>query len=143
MSTQTRGLVFFFTFLISLIAMPLLSDSGATLSTDKTDYAPGEPVTFTGAGWQPGESVTIALSEQPAIDEHGPFTAVADDQGNFTNSDFTTNDEDVGITFTATATGSLSGSVVQTTFTDAGPTVSVHIASPTTTSPVVITSFPA
>src|SRR6266567_4755960 len=63
---------------------------GATLTTDKPDYVPGEHVTFTGTGWQPGEIVTIEIYEtsvDPFFDEGG-VTAVADAYGNISNSDF-------------------------------------------------------
>ena len=35
----------------------------ATVKTDRDDYWPGEPVTVTGSGWQPGETVTLTISE--------------------------------------------------------------------------------
>src|SRR5688572_21653431 len=35
-----------------------LTDGPAVL-TDKPDYVPGEPVMMYGAGWQPGEEVTL------------------------------------------------------------------------------------
>ena len=34
-----------------------------TIRTDKSDYPPGSPVTITGAGWAPGETVTIGMQE--------------------------------------------------------------------------------
>src|SRR5947209_7341169 len=34
-----------------------------TITSDKADYAPGETVTLTGAGWQPGESVHIFVND--------------------------------------------------------------------------------
>ena len=35
----------------------------ATVSTDKEDYAPGETVIVTGAGWEPGETVSMLFHE--------------------------------------------------------------------------------
>ena len=53
----------------------------ATVKTDREDYWPGEPVTVTGSGWQPGETVTLTISED--ADTHFDFTysAVADAGG--------------------------------------------------------------
>src|SRR6185295_6726921 len=44
----------------------------ATVKTDREDYWPGEPVTVTGAGWHPGETVTLVISED--ADTHFDFT---------------------------------------------------------------------
>src|SRR5712664_2599355 len=95
----------------------------ATVKTDKADYAPGEIVTITGSGWQPGETVILTLQEVPFNDTHGPYTAIADPAGNILNTDFVPNAADVGIRFYLTAVGSVSQA--QTTFTDAGPTLTV------------------
>ena len=54
-----------------LIAVPgaaaLAQDTGTppapTIQSDKADYAPGELVTLTGSGWQPGESVHIIVND--------------------------------------------------------------------------------
>jgi len=40
-----------------------LAVGGATLLTDKPDYVPGEHVIFSGAGWQPGETIEIDTYE--------------------------------------------------------------------------------
>ena len=37
--------------------------SGATISSDKADYAPGDHVVLTGTGWQPGESVSVYVND--------------------------------------------------------------------------------
>src|SRR5438094_3259468 len=90
----------------------------ATVKTDEADYPPGTTVNITGAGWQPGETVTITLVESPLIDTHGPYTTVADSNGNISNSSFVTDAHDFGILFYLTAAGS--ASQAQNTFTDAG-----------------------
>src|SRR5262249_11344207 len=60
----------------------------ATVKTDKDDYPPYSVVTITGSGWQPGETVTLTLVEDPDYDSHPPISVVADANGNFVNTDF-------------------------------------------------------
>ena len=43
----------------------LVSSSPASVTTDKTDYAPDTIVTITGKGFQPNEDVAMALHERP------------------------------------------------------------------------------
>jgi hypothetical protein len=54
----------------------------ATVKTDKADYAPGETLTITGSGWQPGEWVALLLKESPTFDEHPLVDVQADENGN-------------------------------------------------------------
>ena len=89
------------------------------MTTDSDDYAPGETVTVSGSGWQPGETVTFTLHEDPDIDEHAAFTAVADRRGHFTNTDFAPDEHDLNVRFTLTAKGA--ASEAQMIFTDANP----------------------
>src|SRR6185437_7682634 len=90
----------------------------ATVKTDQSDYAPGTTVNITGSGWQPGETVTLTLVESPNIDTHPPMTAVADQNGNISNSQFSPDSHDLDVRFYLTAAGAQSQA--QTTFTDAG-----------------------
>src|SRR3989441_161654 len=90
----------------------------ATVKTDAADYPPGTTVNITGSGWQPGETVTLTLVESPLIDTHGPFTTVADGNGNISNSSFVTDTHDLLVRFSLTAAGAQSQA--QNTFTDAG-----------------------
>ncbi|HEU5335373.1 MAG TPA: MBG domain-containing protein, partial [Terriglobales bacterium] len=94
--------------------------SFATVTTDQSDYAPGTPVTITGSGWQPGETVTLTLIESPLIDTHPAMTAVADQNGNIFNNQFAPDSYDVSVRFYLTATGSKSQA--QNTFTDGAAT---------------------
>src|SRR5262249_26852668 len=89
-----------------------------TVTTDQSDYPPGSVVIITGAGWAPNESVTMTLMEYPQVDPPISLGSTADGDGNFVNTDFTVLPDDVGIAFTLTATGQISGSSAQTTFTD-------------------------
>ncbi|HWR37499.1 MAG TPA: kelch repeat-containing protein, partial [Clostridia bacterium] len=95
----------------------------ATLKTDKDDYAPGQTVTVTGTGWQPGEQVTLTLTEVPAIDSHPPITVTADAWGNISDSSFTPDEHDFQVRFFVVATGSQSQA--QTSFTDGNVTLAV------------------
>jgi YDG domain/Kelch motif/Galactose oxidase, central domain len=92
----------------------------ATVKTDKADYAPGEVVTITGSGWQPGETVTLTLVESPLEDTHPVITTVADGQGHITNADFAPDEHDFNIRFYLTAVGGQSGYQALNTFTDNG-----------------------
>lgn len=59
-----------------------LSSGGATVTTDKDDYQPGDTVTISGAGWWPGETVDLRITEDPPVHEDGyHFEVVADDDG--------------------------------------------------------------
>lgn len=93
--------------------------NGAYSETDMPDYAPGNPVTISGSGWLPGESITIVIDETDGPDVGMTYTAVADSAGNFTNGDFATNLQDVGVHFSVTATGQSSGYSAQARFKDA------------------------
>ena len=101
----------------------------ATLKTDKDDYAPGEIVTFTGSGWQPGETVTLTISEDADSHNDFEFTAVADEFGNIVNNEFYPREDDtyhhMGMRFYAMAKGI--ASEAQTTFTDGG-TLTITLA---------------
>src|SRR5437763_1786579 len=93
--------------------------SAATVATDQPDYHPGQTVTITSSGWKPGETVDMVLHEDPPLDPDLELTSVADASGDFTNTDFTVDVFDIGVTFTLTATGLSSGQTAETTFTDA------------------------
>src|SRR5438874_1477397 len=110
--------------LASAIAMAALTTyaRAATVATDQPDYHPGQMVTITGSGWEPGETVDMILHEDPPLDPDLELTSVADVNGDFTNTDFIVDVFDIGVTFTLTATGLSSGLTAETTFTDASGT---------------------
>ena len=98
---------------------------GPTISSDKPDYFAGEVVTLTGAGWLPGETVVVVVSDEGggtwswASDQQVPDDSdaiVAGGDGSFTVS-LTLPSWYVPL-YTVRATGSSSG-VAETTFTDA------------------------
>jgi hypothetical protein len=100
------------------------AQSVATLSTDLSDYVPGQYITFTGTGWQPGETVTIEVYEttvDPFFDEGG-VSAVADGSGTISNGTFLVQQSFLGQGFLAQATGLSSGLTASVAFEDApGP----------------------
>jgi len=103
--------------LLGLLAVAATANA-ATITSEWPDYAPGETVLLTGTGWDAGETVLISLHEDPAMcPDHG-YTAIADDAGNISNAEFVTDEHDIGVTFTVTATGLGSGLSAEATFTD-------------------------
>jgi hypothetical protein len=104
------------------------SVSGAAeIHTDKDDYAPGETVIITGTGFKPAEHVTITLQEDPQLHPQVVLTSTADSDGNFTNTQFSPDEHDLGIRFVATAVGD-SGSTAQATFTDSNIQNNVNVS---------------
>jgi hypothetical protein len=91
-----------------------------TIRTDKSDYPPGSPVTITGAGWAPYETVTIQIQETDSDDTW--LTDTADSTGSFTDTSFNIADNDGNVKFVMTATGATSGETAQYKFKD-----TVHI----------------
>src|SRR6266404_2979561 len=119
-TSRTRCAVWLLSLASLVSAQALLA---ATLATDKPDYIPGETVTFTGAGWQPGETVTIDIYET-TVDPffwEGSVSPVADANGNISNSELLVQQSFLGQGFSAIATGQSSGLSASTTFTDANP----------------------
>ena len=103
---------------VVLLTMEAGNASGALVKTDRDDYAPGETVTITGTGWQPGETVKLSLHMDPLRDSDTELTATADANGNITNTDFAPAEYDLRVRFVLTAIGQASGRRAQTTFTD-------------------------
>ena len=99
-----------------------------SLSTDKIDYQPGEMVSVTGSNWQPGETIIMVLSEEPTTHEAITLTSVADENGNFTNTNFSPDLHDLGVKFTLRATGQSSGKTAQVQFTDSHTTISTGLS---------------
>ena len=103
---------------------------GPTISTDNTDYEPGENVTISGTGFQPGESVLVTaqgdtngtqLKSEVVADENGGFSATLELPYVYEAN------------YVLTAAGVTSGQVAQTSFADS---VTVKIpSSPVTLHP--------
>ena len=88
---------------------------GPTIQSDKADYKPGELVTLTGSGWQPGEVVHINVNDNQTQPWSRDVDVTADASGNITDQ------FQLPTTFAAlynvTATGATSGTAT-TTFSD-------------------------
>jgi hypothetical protein len=101
---------------------------GPTVVTDKADYPIGATVVISGSGWQPGETVTLQVTDDlsatdPNHEAHTPWDVVADASGNISSTWTVDADADT-LTLTLTATGTVSGNT-STTFTDANPSASL------------------
>ena len=90
--------------------------SGTYVMADRAEYAPHDPVTISGRGWVPGETVSLRLHEEPPTHADRVLTATADASGGFVDTSFSPEQHDAGVAFTLTATGSVS--TAQTTFGD-------------------------
>src|SRR5215207_1740851 len=118
----------------ALIAVPgaaaLAQDTGTpaapTIQSDKADYAPGELVTLTGSGWQPGESVNIVVNDDVGQSWNRNVNVTADASGNITDS-FNLPNSFVA-QYSVTATGTQSGTAT-TSFTDGNLGVRARIGS--------------
>jgi hypothetical protein len=103
------------------------SDDGLTISTDKDDYAPGDTVWFTGAGWPAEDSLDIVLTDSPTGDEHR-WSVATNMEGMFRDSTYVVNEGDLDVTFTLTATSRLTGRYLTVVFTDGNPNAIVIAA---------------
>jgi hypothetical protein len=92
--------------------------SGATIETNKDDYAPGEIVHLTGHGWAANETIALFMTEEPNTHEDVTSQVVADSTGAFSMHFYDVQEHDLGVTFTLTATGLISGSKATAVFTD-------------------------
>lgn len=108
----------------------------ATVATDRTDYAPGDFVTITGAGWQPGERVKLTLHKERDGEVHDDIKleAIAYHDGTILNATYAPEETDYGMWYKLAAEGEESGLTAVTTFTDAiTATASVSISTATLT----------
>src|SRR6184192_3500324 len=85
----------------TLMEMP--GSTGATVTTDKSDYMPGETVVISGTGWTANQDVALNITDSNSVDRWDVIV-IADGSGNISNSDFVIQPEDVGLAFTLTAT---------------------------------------
>ena len=98
----------------------LLTSSAATVTTDQTDYHPGDTVVISGSFWQAGETVRLTLHRDNDTADT-VLETIVDANGDFIQADYVCQDTDLGVTFILTAEGLSSAYVAQTTFTDSPP----------------------
>jgi hypothetical protein len=99
----------------------------ATVKTDQPDYYPGDRVTMSGSGWQPGETVTLLLWEVPLEHPSRTYTAEVQADGAFVNDEMLVEEHHLGVRFYLRAIGSASGTQAQMTFTDSPKLGSVTV----------------
>jgi PKD repeat protein len=100
---------------------------GLSITTDKDDYQPGDTVWFTGAGWQPGDTLDIVLVDEPQTHDPHTWTILVGDGGTFLDSAYVVDVGDLGVTFTLTATSRSTGESLTVTFTDNIVAISVTL----------------
>ncbi|HJT65462.1 MAG TPA: kelch repeat-containing protein, partial [Pyrinomonadaceae bacterium] len=114
---------------VVLSSSSVVASSGAAITTDKMDYAPGETAHISGRGFQPGETVRLKIHEDPHTPQERGLDVVADANGNFTG-DYVVQVYDIDMKFLVGARGLTSGTMAQTTMTDANPQT-IAVAAPT------------
>lgn len=97
----------------------------ATLKSEYADYYPGDFVTISGTGWNPGEQVSLQI----ASTRYSTTTvqATADSSGQIVNNEYIVPLDAMGAAFTITAVGSTSQA--QTIFTDANQNTTTAVTS--------------
>jgi uncharacterized repeat protein (TIGR01451 family) len=94
------------------------SDDGLSITTDKDDYAPGDTVWFTGAGWPANDTLDILLEDEPATHEPHAWWVPVGEDGTFRDSTYVVDVGDLGVTFTLTATSRRTERWLTVIFTD-------------------------
>ena len=98
-----------------------MTPSGATFTTDKDDYLPGETVNVSGSGWQPSDVLDIHLTVDPETHAAVDWSVTVGDDGSFTDGSYVVQDADLGATLTITATSRATGETATASFTDGAP----------------------
>ena len=80
------------------------SEDGLSITTDKDDYQPGDTVWLTGAGWPANDTLDIQLDDEPATHEPHRWWVPVSADGTLRDSTYVVDVEDLGVTFTLTAT---------------------------------------
>jgi len=84
----------------NLMEMP--GPNGENVTTDKSDYMPGETVVISGSSWTPNQAVALHIDDSNNVSRFDA-SVMADAGGNISNSDFVVQSQDVGLAFTLTA----------------------------------------
>src|SRR2546426_995697 len=105
---------FIFAVAVLTLATPAFAQ---TVTTDRSDYHPGNIVSIIGNGWVRGEIVTLVIRENPATNPDVSLSVTADAGGNFETEDFTVPDNAADSNYTVTASN-LGGFTAQVAFND-------------------------
>jgi hypothetical protein len=100
-----------------------VADATPEISSDRTDYAPGETATLTGTNWDPGEAVVLTVRGSDGV-TYDDAALSADAAGMFEHA-FTLPELYVE-SFTVEVIGS-SGATATTTFTDSNVSLSPNV----------------
>ncbi len=113
------------------------SATGATVTTDQSDYPPGSTVTITGNDFGSNDTVTVQVVHLLDIYDndtslaHAPWNVSADSDGNFVTTWIVPlNEDEGGATLLVTAIGDPSGLTATTTFSDSVPLPGLAPVSP-------------
>src|SRR5256885_15172979 len=98
---QLLSLILIGSVLVLFATRQTAQTASPTISTDKSDYQPGDIVIMTGSGWIPGQPVALHIDETDG--EMWDSSAIADELGNISNSEFVVAAHDVGVAFSLTA----------------------------------------
>jgi hypothetical protein len=101
-----------------LLASAAIAAAQPTLTTDKSDYSPGETVVLSGSGFAPGEIVEMIITCSDDLHPPVRITAIANSLGSFSSTDFVVRTTDAGLTLFVTARGLSSDRIAFTQFTD-------------------------
>ena len=119
--------------ILILFNLFLISNSSFSqqVFTDKSDYSPGETAQITGSGFHGGDSIILEIRHiGPNMPDpthtHDFWTAIADEDGNFTTNWYVDNLE--GNTTLELIANDLSGHSARTIFTDALPRFDLYDA---------------
>lgn len=128
----TNGSKHLLTLLLLVFAIALgtaRAQDGASVWTDKEDYAPGETVLIHGAGFQPGEPVDLSIAIEGEDGTWIPDVEwtieLADENGSFFTT-YVVPERWLDKTLRLTAMGYASGLIAVTKFTDAAGGAEVH-----------------
>ncbi len=97
----------------------MMQPASPQLGTDRElygQYAPGEAVIITSKGWQPGETVSLTLHEEPQVHPDRTWTAVADSSGAIFDNQLIAEANPENLTLILTAKGQGSGLSMQRSF---------------------------
>jgi hypothetical protein len=117
-------------FLFAAVVELITQSRAATVTTDKSDYAPYDTVVISGNGFAPDETVHNQVSRLVGLqDETGfaPWDAITDAAGRFSTTWYVFGPDLVGATLRLSSVGQSSGRKAQAFFTDSRTIISATL----------------